>query len=257
MPSMPVHPVTLPALLTRPAVPAGPAPVHPIGPHTPPPAGTFIFGTSGNDALTATAVSKFISGAAGNDTLTGGSGDDGLDGGAGTDSLSGLGGNDHLSGGHGSEADTLNGGAGNDTLSGGGGADVLTGGTGNDAFVIDGVGFAAPTTRGAKPVELPMPTSATALDRITDWTHGEDRIVFGPHNTATAANFATDTQATYSAALTAANAKIAAGTVDYVAVKVGADVIVFADSYHNNGTADAGVVLVGKSLTDITFGDIH
>ncbi len=61
----------------------------------------------------------------------------------------------------------------------------------------------------------------------------------------------TATAADYAAALSAANAKIAAGASDYVAVKVGADVIVFADSHHNNGTADAAVVLVGKSLSDI------
>jgi Ca2+-binding RTX toxin-like protein len=234
-----------------------PLPGHIDAGHTPPPAGTFVVGTSGNDALTATSISKFVSGAAGNDTVTGTTGDDNLDGGPGADSVSGLAGNDHLSGGHGSEADTLNGGAGNDTIDGGGGADVLTGGTGNDAFIVESVGFAMPTTRGARPVENAMPTSVASLDRITDWTHGEDRLVFGFHDTATATTFATDTQATYAAALASANTKIAAGTVDYVAVKVGADVIVFADSYHNNGTADAAVVLVGKSLTDITFGDIH
>lgn len=218
--------------------------------HTPPPAGTFIIGTPGADALAATAISRFIEGAAGNDTLTGGSGDDNMDGGRGVDSLIGNAGADRLFGGLGSDSDSLNGGPGADTLAGGGGADALTGGAGNDAFLIGGPGF------GPGPHPAPLPATAAGLDHILDFTHGEDRIVFGPHDAATAANFATATAADYTAALAAANARIAAGTSDYVAVKVGADVIVFADSHHDNGTADSAVLLVGKSLADIGYSDI-
>lgn len=251
---------------TTPSKPAptfhAPEPVHlpaPAAPHvefhtfTPPPAGTFVFGTSGNDVLAATAISKFVGGGAGNDTLNGGSGNDNLDGGSGSDSLSGGAGNDHLSGGMGNEADTLNGGAGNDTLAGGGGADVLTGGTGADAFVVEGPGFTF--VKGHAPTANAL--TLASVDRVLDFTHGEDHISFGFHNTATAANFATATAADFNAALAAANAKIATGASDYVAVKVGADVIVFADAYHNNGGADSAVLLVGKSLSDISFGDIH
>jgi len=218
-----------------------------------PPAGTFIFGTNGNDVLVATTISKFVSGGRGNDTITGGAGDDNLDGGAGSDSLIGGAGNDRLSGGEGSEPDTLIGGAGNDTLAGGGGADVLTGGTGKDTFVVEGAGFTM--ARGHAPTANPL--TLASVDRVMDFTHGEDRISFGFHDTATASNFATATAADFASALTAANAKIATGVSDYVAVKVGADVILFADSYHNNGAADAAVVLVGQSLMDISFSDIH
>jgi Ca2+-binding RTX toxin-like protein len=52
--------------------------------------------------------------------------------------------------------DVLRGNEGNDTLTGGGGADVLTGGAGADSFVFD---------------------DAAAIDRINDFTHGEDRLV--------------------------------------------------------------------------------
>ena len=247
---------------TTPIRPTMPMPVHLPAPHmpdphahvfTPPPAGTFVIGTAGNDALAATAISKFVEGAGGNDTLTGGAGDDKMDGGPGSDSLIGGAGNDHLGGGMGSEADTLNGGVGNDTLAGGGGADALTGGAGTDAFLVEGPGFTM--AKGHAPTANPL--TLAGLDRVTDFTHGEDRIVFGPHDVATAANFSSATAADFTAALAAANAKIATGASDYVAVKVGADVIVFADAYHNNGGADAAVVLVGKSLADISFGDIH
>ncbi len=216
-----------------------------------PPAGTFIFGTNGNDVLVATAISKFVSGGRGNDTITGGAGDDNLDGGAGNDTLIGGAGNDRLSGGEGN--DRLDGGAGSDTLAGGGGADVLTGGTGKDTFVVEGAGFTM--ARGHAPTANPL--TLASVDRIMDFAHGEDRISFGFRDTATASNFATATAADFASALTAANAKIATGVSDYVAVKVGADVIVFADSYHNNGAADAAVVLVGQSLMDISFSDIH
>jgi cysteinyl-tRNA synthetase len=63
------------------------------------------------------------------------------------DTIDGLGGNDRV-----------NGRAGNDRLDGGLGKDILTGGTGRDQFVFD--------TRLGK----------DNVDRITDFTHGHDRI---------------------------------------------------------------------------------
>ena len=56
------------------------------------------------------------------------------------------------------------------------------------------------------------------------------------------------------AALSFANGQIAAGQ-NYVAVQVGADVIIFADSAGNDGTADSAVMLVGRTLADIAFGN--
>lgn len=157
-----------------------------------------------------------------------------LRGTAADDSLTGTDAAERLRGGDG--ADTLNGGGGADTLDGGHGADQLAGGAGADVFRIDG---AAKTLAG--------------LDRIVDFTHGEDKLVFDDSVAATDANFATSTAADYDAALATANAKLASGA-DYVAVQVGTDVIVFA-AEHGEHHVDSAVVLVGKSLTDISAGD--
>ena len=161
------------------------------------------------------------------ETLTGTATADHLRGGEGNDSLLGLDGNDLLAGGNG--ADTLDGGAGNDTLDGGHGADALTGGAGKDVFEIEG------------------PAKVLAdLDRITDFTHGQDRIVFDDAPTATAGNLVTDTALDFKTALADANAKMAAGA-DFVAVQVGGDVILFADEVGEH-RVQSGVLLVGKTL---------
>ena len=113
-----------------------------------------IWGTAGNDTLTAKHAGDVVCGLAGNDTLSaggyakvtliGGLGDDRLSAGvrsghlqraavtAAGDTLLGDEGNDVLVGS--SANDTLSGGAGDDTLSGGAGNDVLAGGDGNDTL---------------------------------------------------------------------------------------------------------------------------
>ena len=210
-----------------------------------------VVGGAGNDAITATHHDDDTSGRAGIDTmpapahddatagmtLTGTAGDDVLRGSDGNDSLSGGAGNDLLRGGGG--ADTLNGGAGNDTLAGGEGANVLTGGPGNDLFLIK-------TEHQGK--------TADALDRITDFTHGEDKISFGGHLSVTSSNFETATATTFADALALAKTDLAGGHIDVVAVQVGADVIVFADTHHNDHI-DSAVVLVGATLAGIAPGD--
>jgi Ca2+-binding RTX toxin-like protein len=133
--------------------------------------------------------------------------------------------------------DSIDGGAGDDTLAGGDGADTLSGGEGADTFQVAGA------------VATPE-----ALDQVQDFTGGEDTLDFGGLVGAEEA-FATDTAADYEAALAAANAAIGDGSVDVVAVQVGADVFVFADTDGEVG-ADQAVVLVGRSLTDVSFGDI-
>ena len=80
----------------------------------PPPSGSVINGTPGNDSLV---------GGPGNDTINGLAGDDTIDGAAGNDSLDGGPGNDIVRGGDGN--DTLIGGWNNDTLDGGAGQDTL------------------------------------------------------------------------------------------------------------------------------------
>ena len=44
--------------------------------------------------------------------------------------------------------------------------------------------------------------------------------------------------------------------MNYVAVQVGADVLLFADSLNNNGGADTAARIVGRSLADIAFSNI-
>ena len=79
-----------------------------------------------------------ITGTAASEVLTGGSGKDAIDGGAGDDTISGAGGDD--------------------AIDGGAGRDLVTGGAGADVFVLD------------------QPAGAVDADRITDFTHGVDRL---------------------------------------------------------------------------------
>lgn len=169
-------------------------------------------------------------------TLIGTPGVDDLSGKSGGDSLSGLGGIDLLHGAGG--GDTLNGGDGNDSLWGGAGSDVLTGGAGSDTFFIqDRLGAEAD------------------LDRITDFTHGQDRIGFGGRTSLAGHDLATGTATTYDDALALATQKISANAADVVAVQVGSDVIVFADGDLHDKISGA-VVLVGKTLADVGAWDV-
>lgn len=156
---------------------------------------------------------------------------------AGPQTLTGTDGADRLRGGNGN--DTLTGGAGDDVLRGGKGADLLNGGDGNDVFRIDGH---ARTLDG--------------LDRIDDFTSGEDKIVFDDdaRTPLTADHFATATATDYADALAQARLLIESGDADVVAVQLGTDVVVFADE--NENEIDAAVLLVGRSLSDIAFDDI-
>ena len=90
-----------------------------------------------------------ITGSTGNNVLTGMGGADLINAGAGNDTLYGDDG-----------ADRLNGEDGNDTISGGAGSDILSGGTGTDTFVFTSTNDSI----------------ITAMDQITDFTHGADKI---------------------------------------------------------------------------------
>jgi Ca2+-binding RTX toxin-like protein len=68
--------------------------IPPVPP--PPPAGTVINGTAGNDTLNGTAAADTINGLAGNDTINGQAGNDIIDGGLGNDTLTGGLGNDRF-----------------------------------------------------------------------------------------------------------------------------------------------------------------
>ena len=168
-------------------------------------------------------------GTPGPDSLKGGAGGNLIDGGDGNDVIAGAGG-----------GDTLVGGAGNDTLQGGRGGDVLTGGDGADTFLMSGGRVTA---------------SEASVDRITDFTHGEDRLGFGKQVSLAGHTMWTGTAGSYDEAYADAKAQIASGSADIVAVQVGGDVVVFADStLHDH--IDGAAVLVGKSLSDLSSWDV-
>jgi serralysin len=98
-----------------------------------------------------TANSDILLGTKCNDKIAGLTGDDYIRGGAG---------NDKLFGGEGKDA--LIGGAGNDILNGGAGNDILTGNSGDDRFVFGD--------------SIPFNERALGIDRINDFTLGEDLI---------------------------------------------------------------------------------
>ena len=112
---------------------------------------------------------------------------------------------------------------------------MLTGGAGNDTFLVE---------------SHPSAAGVAGLDRITDFTHGEDRLVFGEHVTLTDGAFGVGTAATYDDALALARDEIGSSSVNVAAIQVGSDVIVFADADHHDHI-DAAVVLVGKTLADL------
>jgi Ca2+-binding RTX toxin-like protein len=118
-----------------------------------------IDGRGGNDTLRGDAGRDVMSGGTGNDWVYGGSENDTISGDSGADRLWGDAGSDVIAGGTGN--DVLNGGLNDDRLTGGSGADQMTGGTGADVFVF----AAASESNGLG-----------ATDRITDFTHGVDRI---------------------------------------------------------------------------------
>ncbi|RAK63285.1 calcium-binding protein [Phenylobacterium kunshanense] len=181
----------------------------------------------------------------------------------------------------GAGADSIDGGAGDDTITGGDGADQMAGGAGADTFVVGDVASASDDASDddgddaddddddddsdadvdddddddSDDGDDSSESGQGDLDSILDFTTGEDTLDFGQGLTGTEENFATGEAADYEAALAAANAAMADGTVDFVAVQVGGDVIVFADTDGVAGS-DTAVVLVGKTLDGVGFGDI-
>jgi Ca2+-binding RTX toxin-like protein len=155
---------------------------------------------------------------------------DNVDAGGGNDTVVGNAGND-----------TIQGGDGNDTMAGGAGTDFLRGGNGNDLFN---------TGNGDSGV------TAGSLDQILDW-QATDALHFAAGGAATdGVNYIELTAASYDAALALANGQIAGGVVNYVVVQVGSDTVVFTDTGNDNGTAEDAVVLVGRTLADISAANI-
>lgn len=190
--------------------------------------GGWVHGNKGDD---------HIEGGLGADTLLGGHGDDVIHGNGGADYISGDLGNDVLQSGPGTAGATLSGGVGADTLiDASTGSDVLYGGEGHDLFEF----------------QANRPPAAGVDAEIRDWETG-DALRFLPQVQTFAASFAYKelVAADYASALDLANQAITAGTASHVAVQVGADVYVFADTGSPGDGADAAILLVGRSLTDI------
>lgn len=116
-----------------------------------------IIGSAGADKIYALAGDDAVQAGEGDDLVWGGLGNDVLKGEGGSDTLWGGEGNDSLFGGD--DNDVLYGDAGNDILEGGAGSDMLTGGAGNDIFRF-----------------RPGDVGGTAIDTITDFTKGQDKI---------------------------------------------------------------------------------
>jgi Ca2+-binding RTX toxin-like protein len=140
-----------------------------------------------------------------------------------------------------SGGDTISGGDGNDTLQGGHGGDVLTGGAGADVFLMTGGGH--------------ITASDTSVDRITDFTPGVDTLGFGRQASLAGHDMWTGTAGSYAEAFADAKAQIGSGAFDLVAVQVGQDLVVFADStLHNH--VDGAAILVGQSLANFSNWDV-
>jgi Ca2+-binding RTX toxin-like protein len=155
-------------------------------------------------------------------------------------------------------ATTLSGDAGNDTITGTLGGDTISGGTGSD--VINGRGGKDIMTGGEGPDRFNFNTTESNVtaglgDQITDWS-SEDTISFNLLGAATGTTYVETVSSDYASALGIASNAIAGGTIDFVLVQIGVDLVLFADSNNDNGTADTGVVILGKTLADIDFTNV-
>jgi VCBS repeat-containing protein len=96
----------------------------------------------------------------------------------GTQTINGFGGQDQLYGRGGS--DTINGGTGDDTVAGQAGGDTLTGGTGKDVFAYS---------------TITDSTERRGVDKITDFTQGDDKIDLATLGVASLAELTISTEA--------------------------------------------------------------
>ena len=199
-----------------------------------------LMGSDGDDWLTGDLGDDELRGAEGDDILMGGDGDDRLEGGFGRDVLYGGAGNDRLTS-QGPEGSALLGEDGDDTLTAAGaGADTLRGGAGRDLFEI------VTTTAPADGVD------AKLFDfESHDQLHFPQASIFGASMLPT--SYSEFVASDYAQALAIANEHISAAGATYVAAQVGADVYVFADTGDPQDGADVAILLVGRTLTDISL----
>jgi Ca2+-binding RTX toxin-like protein len=200
----------------------------------------YLYGSDGADTIDGGDGDDYdggLYGGAGNDVITGGNGDDYVDGDANNDLLSGDNGDDEIYGDAGT--DTISGGDGDDFIYGGTGKDVLTGGAGSDTFAFDDGDSSSVAATG---------------DQITDWS-SSDLIAFGGETAIGGTAYVETVAADYATALGIATNAIAGGSINVVAIQIGADTVVFADT-GDDDTAGTGVVLVGKGLADISAANV-
>ncbi len=249
----------------------------------------FLNGNLGNDTIIGGTGSDTLNGEDGDDVIIDGGGDrvlilqdsgfvdvpggglDSINAGAGNDTVIAAGGNAYVAFGDGNDfggvmgrgfaggSATLDGGAGIDRLHGGLGDDLLLGGGGNDA--LRGWQGADTLTGGPGSDQFQISASSSiatvqsTLDRITDWDGEQDRLVFFsdaglPSTPGTSINYREVSVLDYDAALTLATASLNDPFVAYIAIQLNADVYVFAERA-------GAVILVGRTLADITFGNIE
>lgn len=151
--------------------------------------------TDGADVLFGNECNDSIAGLAGDDYIRGGAGDDQLFGNEGKDALIGR--------------------TGNDLLNGGAGDDILTGGGGNDRFVFGD--------------STPFKTASLGVDRINDFTPGEDLIGLSQ---ATFTNFCEDFASNFATVTDDASAEISAAGIVYNTSN--------GSLFYNTNGADAG-----------------
>ncbi len=193
-----------------------------------------VSGGDGNDVVTSNTFGAVVlNGDAGNDTLVGGPGYATLSGGAGDDALRAI------------DGGILNGGDGNDTLATWVGPDLITGGPGANVILVEHNTASVPLYTGG---------GVLGLDAITDWT-ALDKFTFTNEGVQVAGAFVVDTAADLATAVARADQAVVAGAT-FIAMQVGADVIVFADITHNPYHAEESVLLQGRTLADISAANI-
>lgn len=185
-------------------------------------------------------VTSFVTWAASHDTAAAKAaifaGSDSIIGGPLGDLLRAYAGNDAISGGGGD--DTIDAGVGDDTIDGGAGHDVILTGAGSDVINV-ALGQSA--------------VGAALSDSISDWSSSDFLSFAG--RPAGASDYVETHAADFASATVLANGLIASGSANLVVVAVGADLVVFADSANNNGTADDAVILNGRGLDDVSVGN--
>lgn len=232
-----------------------------------------IDGGAGEDIIVMGADAGVASGGADDDLLFGTEGDSTFNGGAGDDEIQGyeggflVGGDETMNGDDGNDIigggdgdDTINGGAGADLIAGQEGQDVLTGGAGSDTFYFD-VQYSVPPEDSQDIDEL-----VGNADVITDWTSSDFLDFGGAAGSALNYREIVDTSITdYGDAIDAAVQAVREDSaVQYVAVQLGANVLVFAhvsgdldpDPVGEDYTFGTVVQLAGVSLANISDNDI-